>query len=139
MTANAYAQIQAELEWLKENPEFEERPATLLEFLGPEYLNVESGIRERIKEELSNIMGEEVHADRITDYPLAMITGGIGIGKTTIASQDFHGTLSVLAEETLDIKHRNYNHQRNEQYKANHVHTSLTLGRKCLAGKTLHR
>jgi hypothetical protein len=78
--------VQEELRWLKKYPSFEERPATLLEFLGPDYLGIESKVRKAIKKELSTIMGEEVSGERITRYPLAMITGGIGIGKTTIAS-----------------------------------------------------
>ena len=75
-----------ELEWLKKNPAFIERPATLIEFLGPEYLNIEKGVRKRIKEELSEILGKEVSGTHPTKYPLAIVTGGIGIGKTTIAS-----------------------------------------------------
>lgn len=75
-----------ELAWLKDHPEFTERPATLVEFLGPNYLNVEKWTRKRIREELSHIMGEEVRFDKPTTYQLAMITGGIGIGKTTVAS-----------------------------------------------------
>lgn len=78
--------LNEELAWLKQNPAFEERPATLEEFLGPQYLNIADGVRARIREELVKIMGDKVRGDRITQYPLAMITGGIGIGKTTIAS-----------------------------------------------------
>lgn len=80
------AKIAEELEWLKDHPEFNERPATFLEFLGPEYLNIESGVRERVKEILADIMGQEVRPPRICAYSKALITGGIGIGKTTIAS-----------------------------------------------------
>ena len=75
-----------ELEWLKENPAFREKPATLLEFLGPDYLNIEAGVRDSIKEILSDIIGHEVTGKRLTAYSKALITGGIGIGKTTIAS-----------------------------------------------------
>lgn len=78
--------IAEELLWLQANPDFEERPATLAEFLGPDYLNIEEGVRERIRTELVEIMGEEVSGERMTKYALAIITGGIGIGKTTIAS-----------------------------------------------------
>lgn len=79
-------ELAAELEWLKAHPEFSERPATLVEFLGPDYLNTGRYIRKTIRRELSNIMGEEVSATRPTAYHLAMMTGGIGIGKTTVAS-----------------------------------------------------
>lgn len=75
-----------EIEWLKANPEFEERPATLIEFLGPDYLNIAGGVRESIKRELSEILGHEVSAHNPTKYHLAMFTGAIGIGKTTVAS-----------------------------------------------------
>lgn len=78
--------IGAEVAWLVANPDFQERPATLEEFLGPVYLNVEGMIRERILKELQEIMGHEVGTLRPTVYQLALITGGIGIGKTTIAS-----------------------------------------------------
>lgn len=78
--------VTAELAWLKLNPAFEERPATLSEFLGPDYLNVDHTTRDSIKAELGNIFGDEVSSDFISAYGLAMITGGIGIGKTTIAS-----------------------------------------------------
>lgn len=83
---DAIAKATAELEWLKNNPEFDERPATVREFLGPGYLNIDSGVRPAIKSTLIEIMGDEVSAERMTAYPRAMITGGIGIGKTTIAS-----------------------------------------------------
>lgn len=75
-----------ELEWLQEHPDFEERPATLSEFLGPTYLNIEGKVRDRIRHELQQIMGEEVDGYRPTKYAYAMITGAIGIGKTTVAS-----------------------------------------------------
>lgn len=75
-----------ELEWLKRNPAFEERPATFYEFLGPEYLNVRDGIRKRILYELTQMFGEEVNPERIAKVSEACVTGGIGIGKTTIAS-----------------------------------------------------
>lgn len=78
--------LRAELRWLKENPDFHERPATLLEFLGDEYMNIESGVRDAIKECLKDIFGKEVSSKHIAQVAEAIITGGIGIGKTTIAS-----------------------------------------------------
>lgn len=74
------------LQWLKENPAFRERPASLLEFLGPDYLNCDRMIRKRIKKELAKIVGDEVGRFKPTMVSKALITGGIGIGKTTIAS-----------------------------------------------------
>ena len=75
-----------ELQFLLANPQFRERPATLREFLGPKYLNIIEGMRPAIVEMLVDIMGEEVQTQNPTIYPLAMATGGIGIGKTTIAA-----------------------------------------------------
>lgn len=75
-----------ELNFLKDNPHFEERPASIIEFLGPGYLEIEKGVRNSIKDELKAIVGEDVNGDRITAWSRAMITGGIGIGKTTFAS-----------------------------------------------------
>lgn len=80
------ARMEAELEWLKGHPDFEERPATLAEFLTDDYLGVDAMTRESIKTALSEIFGPEVTDERIALFALAMITGGIGIGKTTIAS-----------------------------------------------------
>ena len=84
--ATPMLRIAKEFEWLRDNPDFEERPATLEEFLGPNYLNIRHGVRARILDELREIMGSEVSGIRPTVYQLAIITGGIGIGKTTIAS-----------------------------------------------------
>jgi hypothetical protein len=80
------AKIKAEAKWLLANPQFDERPATLAEFLGPEYLNIADFVRPRIRQELINIMGEKVSPNRPTKYNLAIISGAIGTGKTTIAS-----------------------------------------------------
>lgn len=83
---NPLIRVAEELAWLKANPHFEERPATLNEFLGPDYLNIKAKVRKRILEELQTIIGEKVDPERPTAVSLAMITGGIGIGKTTVAS-----------------------------------------------------
>jgi hypothetical protein len=80
------AAIARELDWLKANPDFEERPATIKEFVTAEYLNIESKMRKAIMDELETIIGPDVSSTKMTDYAEAMITGGIGIGKTTIAS-----------------------------------------------------
>lgn len=80
------ASIERETKWLLDHPHFEERPASILEFLGPDYLNIESKVRPGLKKALADIFGEEVNGDRIALYERAMVTGGIGIGKTTFAS-----------------------------------------------------
>lgn len=73
--------VAEEAAWLAKHPHFRERPATLLEFLGSDYLNIESKVRNAIKVELAEIIGHDVSGERPTAYQLAMITGGIGIGK----------------------------------------------------------
>lgn len=82
----AKSKLELELQWLKDNPDFEERPATIREFVGPEYLNIEGKVRPAIMAELETIIGDAVSSEWMTAYPQAMITGGIGIGKTTVAS-----------------------------------------------------
>jgi len=77
----------ANLQWLQANPHFDEKPATIEEFIGPGYLNIRDKVRSKIRETLTEIFGAEVNGQRMTaGYLRAMITGGIGIGKTTFAS-----------------------------------------------------
>lgn len=75
-----------ELEWLRDNPHFDERPASILEFVDTGYLDIRSKVREAVMESLVDMFGEETNPDRISNYEVGMWTGGIGIGKTTIAS-----------------------------------------------------
>jgi hypothetical protein len=76
----------AELDWLQENPDFEERPASMAEFLGPDYLNIEKGVRPGLRKVLIDIFGEESNPYSLAKYGEAMMTGAIGVGKTTFAS-----------------------------------------------------
>ena len=80
------SQVAAELQWLQDHPAFNERPATIEEFIGPGYLDIASKVREGLKEALEAIFGKEVSGERIAIFEEAMVTGGIGIGKTTFAS-----------------------------------------------------
>lgn len=73
-------------EWLRVHPDFEQKPASITEFLGPLYLNIETKVRPAIKRELVELFGEEVSGERISKKMSGMFTGAIGIGKTTIAS-----------------------------------------------------
>lgn len=80
-----------ELRWLQDNPHFHQRPASMPEFLGAKYLDVEDpdpdiGVRPAIREMLIDMFGEEANPHKISQYEYAMVTGGIGIGKTTISS-----------------------------------------------------
>lgn len=80
--------LNEEIKWLLDpaHAAFEERPATFREFIGPEYLNIEQYLRQRILDELEHMLGEEISLERIAKYSEALVTGGIGIGKTTVAS-----------------------------------------------------
>jgi hypothetical protein len=78
--------IAAEAKFLLDNPHFDERPATIMEFIGPGYLDIERKVRPGLKTALQDIFGSEVNPQRLADFERAMITGGIGIGKTTFAS-----------------------------------------------------
>ena len=74
------------LQWLLDNPHFEQKPASIMEFLGPGYLDIESKVRVGLKKALVEIFGQKVGTSRIAVFERAMFTGGIGIGKTTLAS-----------------------------------------------------
>ena len=78
--------IAADLKWLQDHPWFNEKPASIVEFLGPDYLNIEKGIRPGVREELIALFGEEVNGERIARVRWGMFTGAIGIGKTTMGS-----------------------------------------------------
>ncbi len=75
-----------EARWLIQNPDFDERPATIMEFIGPGYLDIEAMVRPGIKDALLDIFGDDVSGHNIAKVLRAMVTGAIGIGKTTIAS-----------------------------------------------------
>lgn len=78
--------IQADLDWMKDHPWFDEKPATIEEFLGPGYLNIAAKVRKPIRDELVKIFGTEVSGYRMALFSRGIITGAIGIGKTTFAS-----------------------------------------------------
>jgi hypothetical protein len=75
-----------ELKWLQDHPHFDQKPASILEFLGEGYLDIEAKVRPGLKKALVEIFGEKVNGKRIANFEEAMVTGGIGIGKTTFAS-----------------------------------------------------
>lgn len=76
----------AEFQWLQDNPHFNEKPASIMDFIGPRYLNIENKVRPGLKQELVAIFGKETNPNRIALVQKAMFTGAIGIGKTTMAS-----------------------------------------------------
>jgi len=79
-------QMLIELQWLKRNPAFFERPASIVEFLGEDYLNIASGVRGGVKDCLVSIFGDKPNVYNLALVQDAMFTGAIGIGKTTFAS-----------------------------------------------------
>lgn len=78
--------ILAEKRWLDQHPHFEQRPATIREFMGPDYLNIEKKVRPGVMEALIDIFGDKIDPEWISVKRKAIMTGGIGIGKTTFAS-----------------------------------------------------
>lgn len=86
MTVDPMDLALAEADWLRAHPQFDQKPASVIEFLGKGYLDIERKVRDGLKQTLADIFGHEVNGDRIASYEEAMVTGGIGIGKTTFAS-----------------------------------------------------
>lgn len=85
-TGFSMRQAAIELQWLKRNGAFFERPSSIVEFLGADYLNIEKGVRDGVRECLVSIFGDEPNVYNLAKVQRAMFTGGIGIGKTTFAS-----------------------------------------------------
>ena len=79
-------QLAWEVQWLKDHPEFQERPASMAEFLGPNYLDIDAYMRPAVRQVLIDLSGEEPNAHSIAKYEKGIVSGAIGIGKTTIAS-----------------------------------------------------
>lgn len=84
------------VKWLIDNPDFDERPATIEEFLGPGYLDIDRtqnrnlrkgvGVRAGVKQALIDIFGEDVDPDNISVARRALFSGGVGVGKSTLAA-----------------------------------------------------
>lgn len=81
-----FGKAQKEFEWLKVNPQFEQMPMSMLDFVDTRGLNIKRKIRTGVMDELVELFGVEVNNKRIARYRWAMFTGAIGIGKTTMAS-----------------------------------------------------
>lgn len=78
--------IAEETRWLVAHADFDEKPASIKEFLGEGYLDIEKMVRPGLLKALMDIFGEQVNGERIAHFERALVTGGIGIGKTTFAS-----------------------------------------------------
>lgn len=66
---------------MEAHPQFEEMPATILEFLGPDYLDIDKYTRRRIKLELVRIFGRHVNSEKFAKVSTVVMTGSIGWGK----------------------------------------------------------
>lgn len=78
--------VQRELKFLKTYPHFDERPASITEFLDTGYLDIESKVRPGLKDTFVKIFGTEPNPQRISEIRKVMFTGAVGVGKTTLAS-----------------------------------------------------
>lgn len=86
----------SKIQWVLDHPDFRFKPATMEEFLGPGYLDMDleqnknldprTKIRPGVKKALIDIFGKDTDPERISIVRRAMFTGGIGTGKTTLAS-----------------------------------------------------
>lgn len=94
------AEIAKSLKFIQDYPWFQERPASIVEFLGPKYLNIEEGVRPGIKQELLTIFGPDPNPRRVAVFEETMFTGAIGIGKTTMASI----VIPYMVHHTLCLK-----------------------------------
>lgn len=80
MSAVSFSLEKKEFLWLRDNPDFKAKPATISEFLGPDYLD-DDRIRPGIRKALMDVFGTEIDPDFISVARRACISGGIGIGK----------------------------------------------------------
>lgn len=83
--------IKRELDFLQAFPHFDQRPASIREFVSSDYLNLNNdqrqGVRPGIMEALVDIFGEEVSGNVISKVRRAMVTGAIGIGKGELVTE----------------------------------------------------
>lgn len=70
-----------EIQWLLDHPDFAERPASIREFVGPDYLNLEANIRPGIMAALAEVFGPQVNDRTISLKRKAVFSGAIGVGK----------------------------------------------------------
>lgn len=93
----------AEARWLRENPHFRERPASIREFMGAEYLDLVDTIRPGVLEVLVSIFGEEVDPYWISVKRKAALTGSIGWGKDLLLSEKVLTPKGWVRNEDLSV------------------------------------
>lgn len=93
----------AEAQWLRDNPHFSERPASIREFMGPDYLGLVDTIRPGVLEVLVEIFGEEVDPQWISVRRKAALTGSIGWGKDLLLSEKVLTPRGWVKNEDLSV------------------------------------
>lgn len=88
MTGALSSSALAEAKWLRDNPAFRERPASIREFMGPDYLDMAGEIRPGVLEALVAIFGEEVNPKLTSAVPKAALSGSIGWGKALLPGEN---------------------------------------------------
>lgn len=78
--------VAEEAQWLVDNPAFDERPASMPEFLGEGYMEIDRYVRPGVRKVLIDIFGEEPNGENPSNYGKALLSGSIGWGKSTTAS-----------------------------------------------------
>ena len=92
----------AEAQWLRDNPHFSERPASIREFMGPDYLALVDTIRPGVLEVLVEIFGEEVDPQSYEAHfePAAALIADLVLG------EDYVDFLTLPAYELLEQSDR---------------------------------
>lgn len=83
-------ELLVELQWLADHSEFEYRPFSIMEWLGPKGLNVVKYTWDAVKQDLIGVFGEEFEPGYFAkkvgpgeQINLVELTGGVGTGKST--------------------------------------------------------
>ena len=92
--------VAEEAKWLLDNPAFDERPASMPEFLGEGYMEIDKYIRPGVRKVLVDVFGDVPSGNNPSRYVKALLTGSIGWGKSTAASI----VLSYLCHWTLCLR-----------------------------------
>src|SRR5690606_38969632 len=89
-----------EARWLIDNPDFDERPASMPEFLGDGYMEIDRYVRPGVRKILVDIFGDVPNGKNPSQYGKAIFSGAIGVGKSTFAAI----ALSYLCHWTLCLR-----------------------------------
>lgn len=92
--------VAEESRWLIDNPAFDERPASMQEFLGEGYMEIDKYVRPGLRTILVDIFGDVPSGKNPSRYGKAIFSGAIGIGKSTFAAI----ALSYLCHWTMCLR-----------------------------------